>query len=111
TIQSNSKFCECSEGFRKRFNCKKALMAKTISRIGKKFRETGQVTTQRKGNSGRKPTQTTPENVERARAAFSQKLKKSVRRTAQQLELSFGTTHRIIHKSLKLYPYKIQIQQ
>src|SRR6185437_10213459 len=52
----------------------------------------------------------TPENVERVRTAMNKSPRKSLRRASQQLDLSYGTVHNIV-KSLKLHPYKIQIEQ
>src|SRR6185437_1012909 len=83
----------------------------TIHRLVKKFHSHGQVTNQRKGNCGRKRSKCTPENVDRVRAAVGKSPKKSVRRASQQLQLSVGTVHTILTKFLKLYPYKIQIEQ
>jgi len=97
--------------FQKRFKFRYTPSKPTISRLVQKFRQTGQVTNQHKGNSGRKHSKCTPENVERVQAALAQSPKKSLRRASQQLGLSKDTIHRILRNFLKLYPYKIQIDQ
>ena len=92
---------EVQRAFRKRFGCKNAPTRSAISKMVKKFHEVGQVTDQKKGKCGRKVTKSTPENVGRVQAAMTQSPKKSVRRASQQLELSYGTVHKILRKSLR----------
>ena len=104
-------FVKVQRAYRKRFNCRKAPSRSVISAIIKKFRNTGQVTNQRKGKSGRKVTKTTPENIDRVRTAIDHSPKKSVRRASIQLQLSYGTIRRILRNFLKMFPYKIQIEK
>ena len=71
----------------------------------KKFMETGTVFDTRR--SGR-PT-TSEENIERVRQAFQRSSMKSIRIAARQLELPRSTVHKVLHKNLRLYAYKVQM--
>src|SRR6185437_362251 len=107
----NKSVVKAQRSFRNHFKCRKAPTKTAIHKLVKKFRKTGTVRNSRKGKSGRKKSQSTPENVERVRAAINHSPKKSVRRLKSQLQMSYGTVQRILRKFLKMYPYKIQIQQ
>ena len=69
--------------------------------------ETGTVFDTRK--SGR--PRTSEENNERVRQAFQRSPMKSIRTAARQLELPRSTVHKVRHKNLRLYAYKVQMLQ
>ena len=54
---------------------------------------------------------TSEENIERVRQAFQRSPMKSIRTTARQLELLRSTVHKVLHKNLRLYAYKVQMLQ
>ena len=54
---------------------------------------------------------TSEENIERVRQAFQCFPMKSIRTAARQLELPHSTVHKILHKNLRLYAYKMQMLQ
>ena len=70
----------------------------------KKFMETGTVFDTRR--SGR--PRTSEESIERVRQAFQRSLMKSIRTAARQLKLPRSTVHKVLHKNLRLYAYKVQ---
>ena len=70
----------------------------------KKFMETGTVFDTRW--SGR--PKTSKENIERLRQAFQRFSMKFIRTAARQLELPRSTVHKVLHKNLRLYAYKVQ---
>ena len=73
----------------------------------KKFMETGTVFDARR--SGRpRPSE---ENIERVRQAFQCSPMKSIRTAARQLDLPRATVHKVLHKNLKLFAYKVQMLQ
>ena len=69
--------------------------------------ETGTVFDTRR--SGR--PRTSEENIERVRQAFQRSPMKSIRTAARQLELPRSTVHKVLHKNLRLYAYKVQMLQ
>ena len=71
----------------------------------KKFMETGTVFDTRR--SGR--PRTSEENIERVRQAFQRSPMKSIHTAARQLELPRSTVHKVLHKNLRLYAYKVQM--
>ena len=72
-----------------------------------KFMETGTVFDARR--SGRpRPSE---ENIERVRQAFQCSPMKSIRTAARQLDLPRATVHKVLHKNLKLFAYKVQMLQ
>ena len=73
----------------------------------KKFMETGAVFDTRR--SGR--PRTSEENIERVRQAFQRSPMKSIRTASRQLELPRSTVHKVQHKNLRLYAYKVQMLQ
>ena len=73
----------------------------------KKFMETGTVFDTRR--SGR--PRTSEENIERVRQAFQRSPMKSIRTAARQLELPRSTVHKVLHKNLRLYAYKVKMLQ
>ena len=54
---------------------------------------------------------TSEENIERVRQAFQRSPMKSIRTAARQLELLRSTVHKVLHKNLRLYAYKVQMLQ
>ena len=72
----------------------------------KKFMETGTVFNTRSGQP-----RTSEENIENVRQAFQCSLMKSIRTAARQLELPCSTVHKVLHKNLRLYVYKVQMLQ
>ena len=73
----------------------------------KKFMETGTVFDTRR--SGR--LRTSEENIDSVRQAFQRSPMKSIRTAARQLELPHSTVHKVLHKNLRLYAYKVQMLQ
>ena len=54
---------------------------------------------------------TSEENIEHVRQAFQGSPMKSIRTAARQLELPRSTVHKVLHKNLRLYAYKMQMLQ
>ena len=73
----------------------------------KKFMETGTVFDARRSGQPR-PSE---ENIERVRQAFQRSPMKSIRTAARQLDLPCATVHKVLHKNLKLFAYKVQMLQ
>ena len=73
----------------------------------KKFMETGTVFDTRRSGQPR----TSEENIERVRQAFQRSPMKSIRTAARQVELPHSTVHKVLHKNLRLYAYKVQMLQ
>ena len=71
------------------------------------FMETGTVFDTRRGGRPR----TSEKNIERIRQAFQRSPVKSIRTAARQLELPHSTVHKVLHKNLRLYAYKVQMLQ
>ena len=72
-----------------------------------KFMETGTVFDARRCERPR----TSEENIERVRQAFQRSLMKSIRTAAMQLDLPRATVHKVLHKNLRLFAYKVQMLQ
>ena len=51
------------------------------------------------------------ENIERVRQAFQRSPTKSIRTAARQLDLPRATVHKVLHKNLRLFAYKVQMLQ
>lgn len=77
----------------------------TIRDWHRRFMDTGSVLHQK--GAGRPST--SAENVDRVRAAFERSPGKSVRTAARQLQLPRSTVHKVLHKQLRLYAYKVQL--
>ena len=71
----------------------------------KKFMETGSVL--HRAGAGRR--RTSVDDVDRVRTAFDRSPSKSIRTASRQLNLPRSTVHKVLHKRLRLYAYKIQI--
>ena len=54
---------------------------------------------------------TSAENIERVGQAFSRSPIKCIRTAARELELPPTTVHKVQHKKLRLYAYKVQMLQ
>ena len=54
---------------------------------------------------------TSAENIECVRETFSRSPMKSIRTGARELELPSTTVHKVLHKRLLLYAYKVQMLQ
>lgn len=94
--------------FQLRFNVRVGPSAPTVNRIVELFRRTGSVQDEKRQ---RRPTVSTEENIERTRQVFAKSPQKSLRRAAQQLDVSRETVRKIVKTTLKLFPYKIQTFQ
>ena len=79
----------------------------SIRRWHKKFMETGSVLDAVRTGRPR----ISVENIESVRQAFSRSPMKSIRTAARQLELPPTTVHKVLHKKLRLYAYKVQMLQ
>lgn len=78
-----------------------------VTRYVANFRQAGNVT---KTATGR-PTKRTEENVQLVRNIMENDPHTSVRRVAQQTNLSLGTCHTILRKDAHLYPYRVTVVQ
>ena len=73
----------------------------------KKFMETGTLFDTRRSGRPRR----SEENIERLRQAFQRSPMKSIRTASRQSELPRSTVHKVLHKNLRLYAYKMQMLQ
>lgn len=76
-----------------------------------KFEETGSVLDDRAGKAGPSVTARTKENIEGVRNIIENQPSTSIRRVAQQMGISIGTTWTILRRDLDQFPYKIQLHQ
>ena len=97
--------------FRREFPGRKISNRNTIKNLVEKFRDSGSVTNNNKGHSGPPSTATTPDHVQDVRAHLEQSPRKSTRRLSQEVGISRTSVRRIIHRDLKLFPYKVQVLQ
>ena len=86
---------------------KQAPARQSIRNWHKQFMETGTVL--HKPRSGR--PRTSEEDIERIRQTFSRSPTKSIRTASVQLQVPRSTIHKVLHKNLRLYAYKIQLLQ
>ena len=103
-VLSQREFC-------REFPARKAPCRKTITKIVKKFRNSGSVGNGNKGHSGQYVTARTGPNVQAERKHLEQSPQKSTQRLPQEVGISRMTEQRIIHNDLKMLPYKVQILQ
>ena len=82
---------------------------KTIYRWVSDFRQTGSALKQT--SPGRPRTGTGPENVAAVRASILKSPRRSARKHAAALRLSDRSVRRILHRDLRMHPYKIAIAQ
>lgn len=80
---------------------------KTIKAWFDKFLATGSVN--RQPGSGKKPT--SEDTIDEIREAFGRSPTKSIRRASRELQIPRSTVHKVLHKRLRLYAYKVQILQ
>jgi len=82
---------------------------KTIYHWVSNFRQTGSALKQ--SSPGRPRTATGPENVAVVRASIQKSPRCSARKHAAALRLSDRSVRRILHRDLRMHPYKIAIAQ
>jgi hypothetical protein len=82
-----------------------------IEKIIKKFQSDGTCHGLRRGKVGRPPLIVTEESIETGPQYFDQNPTSSTRQASRVPQILRGSPQRIMHKNLKLYPYKIQIGQ
>ncbi|PSN54345.1 hypothetical protein C0J52_16036 [Blattella germanica] len=80
----------------------------TIGRIYEKFVRTGSVQDDCKGNSGRKRSVRTEENIINVQGAMVASPTKSTRRLARETKISRRSLIRILHYDLGMKPYHLQ---
>ena len=83
---------------------------KTVHRVMEKWRRTGSIFNQNKGNSGPKWSVRTDENITSVQAKI-QKSSQSIRKIAAQLGINRESVRRIMKKDLGLKSYKLQTSQ
>ncbi|PSN49885.1 hypothetical protein C0J52_15984 [Blattella germanica] len=83
----------------------------TIGRIYEKFVRTGSVQDDCKGNSGRKRSVRTEENIINVQGAMVASPTKSTRRLARETKISRRSLIRILHYDLGMKPYHLQVVQ
>ena len=81
----------------------------TIRRLIQKFEKTGSVLDIK--HSVRCRPVRSQENINAARESVEGNPRTSVRHRSQQLEISNGSLHKILHEDLNLHPYKVQLTQ
>ena len=54
---------------------------------------------------------TSEENIEHVRQALQRSPMKSIRTVARHLDLPRATVHKVLHKNLRLFAYKMQMLQ
>lgn len=84
---------------------------KTILRLTEHFLAFGTVQHKRKGNSGRKASIVTSENLAKINGVIQKQPKTSVRRLASLVGVSKSSVHRVLKTNLGLTPYKISSHQ
>ncbi|XP_076047220.1 uncharacterized protein LOC143028735 [Oratosquilla oratoria] len=98
--------------YRREYPGKKIPPRHTITRLVEKFRNSGSVVNNEKGNCGPKLTaRRPPAHIQDVRDHLEQSPRMSTRRLSQQVGISRRSVRRIIHSDLKLFPYKVQILQ
>lgn len=95
--------------FKRKFQIKAAPSYKVIKRCMANFSSSGNLD---KPNPGHRPiTATNATNLDKSINAIEENPNISVRRLAQHIGASVGSTHKIMRKKLSLTPYKVQICQ
>jgi transposase len=79
----------------------------SIMKWDRRLRENGSVSNQKSPGRPR----TSSEDEERIRQAFLRSQRKSIRTASRQLHLSHNTVYDVVHKSLHLRAYKLQLRQ
>ena len=104
----NGSWIAARRAYMKHFNIKNkkdAPSRRVIQTAVKNFRETGCV----KKKKCRKRTVRIPENIEAISEKIDSNPTKSLRKLSQEVNLSYGSTRRIMRYDLSLFPYKIQV--
>ena len=65
----------------------------------------------KKNSPGRPQTSTGPDNVAAVKAAIEQSPRRSARKHVIALQLSEHSVRRMLHRNLKMHPYKMEIEQ
>ena len=86
----------------------KKVARSTIIKIFKKWNDRSAIRNLNKGNSGRKKTVRSEENIESVKQAVSGDPTMSVRKLAFGLDLKMTSVRTILSKDLKFIPYKLQ---
>lgn len=86
----------------------KKVARSTIIKIFKKWNDRSAIRNLNKGNSGRKKTVRSDENIESVKQAVSGEPTMSVRKLAFGLDLKMTSVRTILSKDLKFIPYKLQ---
>jgi len=102
---------EVQRRFGSHFKTKDLPSSHTIKRAYENFVATGSVEDHYKGVAGAPATATTDDNIQKVKKYFEDNPKSSVRIAAATLGLSATSVHRILTKSLDLYPYKVSVHQ
>ena len=55
--------------------------------------------------------QISEEEIESVRVAYTRSPRKSIRRASTQLQIPRSTIHKVLHRNLRLYAYKVQLLQ
>ena len=97
---------QAQRNFRRKYR-RKPPARPTIRAWYKKFMETGSVL-QRKG-AGR--LQISEKEIESVRVAYTRNRRKSIRGVSTQLKIPPFTIHKVLHRNLRLYAYKVQLPQ
>ncbi|XP_065642687.1 protein GVQW3-like [Hydra vulgaris] len=108
-IQKNKSVVLTQREYQKRHRNQSTPDKKTIHALSHQFEQYG--TTLDSHHSGRPRTARSEENIARVRESAAESPKTSIRRRAQQLNISQRSLRRILKKGLHLFPYKIQLVQ
>lgn len=104
-IESGATYLQAQLDFYNRFR-KNAPAIKNMRSIVQKFRQHFTVKNRNSGNSGRRRSGRTEENIDRVRQHMDEQNQSSMRATSQIIGLSKSTVHRIVKKELNKFPYK-----
>ena len=104
-LQTNS-VADVVQRFQERFPERQAPTGKTVRNVVRKFQTHGTVKNLNSGNSGRRKTVCSAENIELVRAALEENPTLTTRRNG--LNISQKSVNRIIRKEINWFPYKIR---
>ncbi|KAJ4438867.1 hypothetical protein ANN_14820 [Periplaneta americana] len=77
-----------------------------ICAVCEEFGEDGEVCVNKQSGGSRR--RVSEEKIEEIRAGFQRSPQKLIRRASRQFNMPRSTVHRVLHKQLRLYPYKIK---
>lgn len=100
---------QTQRNFRRHFHTSSAPSRKSILRFVQAFRERGSVADKPRIEFPK--CVRTPTNIQLVHEAIDMNPTQSLRRLSHQLNISYGSTQRIVRRDLKLYPYRIQLVQ